>query len=294
MAKKKDSKPEKKGFLKLFKTPVFFSSKAKAKRHLERKKGEAKIMIEAVMEMQRKIQYSVSDNIAEYGGDEQEEIYLYDFLNEYGANGSFQGGDMMATAEPIAMQGQPRMVLGVSDKMEEVEPKLKLKPIDVWKELETIPVPVTLENLDEKILVLKMKKEFIKQNRYAKKEVIDMVTRLENRKQYAEFKDFFEQYDCTTTDKINALVNKYELVLKTSDLFIPKFPKEAMEIMKAYKDNVKKLCKKSPIFYVIAEKKMFKDEEKRNDPILLVQSPFGIYWQILGAWDKELVLMDEL
>ena len=47
-------------------------------------------------------------------------------------------------------------------------------------------------------------------------------------------------------------------------------------------------------FYSIAEKEMFNDEYKRNDPILLVQSPFGIYWQILGAWDKELVLLEEL
>ena len=35
-------------------------------------------------------------------------------------------------------------------------------------------------------------------------------------------------------------------------------------------------------------------ENSINNPILLVQSPFGIYWQILGAWDKELVLLEEL
>lgn len=276
-------------FIKLFKTvPLFMSSKEKASKHLEKKKAEAKIMIDAVMEIQRKNQVTINDSIGAYEGDAQEEIYLYDFLNEYG-NRHFDG-----SFDEVSLASGSDGTFALSSKIEDIKPKVVLKPIDVFHELETIPTPISFENLEEKIMVLNMKREFIKTNRYAKKEVIDMIARLENRRKYDEFKEFFEQFDNTTTDKINALVNKYELVLNTSDLFIPKFPKEAMNIMKGYKDNVKKLCDKSPIFYVIAEKSMFKAEEKRNDPILLVQSPFGIYWQILGAWDKELVLLEEL
>ena len=122
-----------------------------------------------------------------------------------------------------------------------------------------------------------------------------MITRLENRKKYNEHKEFFDKFDSTYTDKINDLVNKYELVLRPSDLFIPKFPKEAMLIMKEYEDKTKEICGKKPVFYVVAEKTMFKEEEKRNDPILLVQSPFGMFWQILGAWgDADILLLEEL
>jgi hypothetical protein len=64
--------------------------------------------------------------------------------------------------------------------------------------------------------------------------------------------------------------------------------------MKKYTDNMEKLCKKKPVFYVIAEPDKFKKAYEKRDPILLVQSPFGFYWQILGAWDKEMILLSEL
>ena len=49
-----------------------------------------------------------------------------------------------------------------------------------------------------------------------------------------------------------------------------------------------------PIFYVIATEDKFRKAYEKRDPILLVQSPFGFYWQILGAWDKEMILLSEL
>jgi hypothetical protein len=64
--------------------------------------------------------------------------------------------------------------------------------------------------------------------------------------------------------------------------------------MKKYTNNMKKLCQKKPVFYVIAEPDKFKKAYEKRDPILLVQSPFGFYWQILGAWDKEMILLSEL
>jgi hypothetical protein len=57
---------------------------------------------------------------------------------------------------------------------------------------------------------------------------------------------------------------------------------------------MEELCGKKPVFYVIAEPDKFRKAYERRDPILLVQSPFGFYWQILGAWDKEMILLSEL
>ncbi len=290
-------KTVKQKLISLLKKPFYSRSKKSTEEYLEKKKSEAKIMMDAVDELLRRQRSSSDDTIATWEGDEKDEVYLYDFLSEAYEFGGMQNGyDGVSDGSILSVMPTPSGGENVilNEPLLNIEPKQRIKPIDVWKELETIPAPVSLENLDEKIEVLKLKKQFIKTNRYAKKEVIDMVTRLENRRRYKEFESFFSQFDNTTTDKINALVDKYKLVLKTSDLFIPKFPKEAMDIMKSYRENVKKLCGKSPVFYVIAEVAMFKSEEKRNDPILLVQSPFGIYWQVCGAWDKELVLLEEL
>jgi len=224
-------------------------------------------------------------------------VYLYDFLGEWGSNalnvvggtGIVIGGtaidvpaDENSPVGPISIGGQ---VIGEAK---------RIKPIDVLNELETFAGPDMLDGIDAKIAVMKAKIDLIRNNSYAEKEVIDMVTRLENRKKWEEFKEFYSQFNNTTSDKVQTLVNKYELVLKGSDLFIGNMPDEAINIMKEYVDQTVNLCGKRPVFYVIAEQQEFKDQYKKKDPILLVQSPFGAYWQILGAWDKEMILLEEL
>ena len=189
-----------------------------------------------------------------------------------------------------------------SDSMEDPNPsgslkgpskKIAVKPKDVLAELETIPTPWTLSNLDDKIEVLKYKADLITQH-YSKREVEGLIERLENRKKWHKFKNFFNEFQNTTDEKIDKLLDKYDLVMNTSDLFVPEFPDDAIEVMKKYTDNMQKLCKKKPVFYVIAEPDKFKKVYEKRDPILLVQSPFGFYWQILGAWDKEMILLSEL
>jgi dipeptidase len=70
--------------------------------------------------------------------------------------------------------------------------------------------------------------------------------------------------------------------------------RDAIKIMTEYTEKMEKLFDKKSVFYVLAEPQDFSDKDERLDPILLVQSPFGFYYQILGAWDKEMLLLSEL
>jgi len=306
----KDKAP-KKGVLKrigikLFKKIIFITSKkeAKDKKQDEAERFEKYVKLIAEIIRPKPIQYDETPMV-DYGGDKGESVYFYDFLKEWNNTGVFEAQGMVAVTmgsadnftsvdlPPIDYQQPP--VFALSDTIEKQEPKLQMKPYEVFGELERIPTPLTLENLEEKIVMFKMKQKMIKSNHYCSKEIIDFQLRLENRRKYKdEFKDFFGQFDCTTSEKINKLVSKYELVLSTSDLFIATFPDEAIKIMNEYEEKTIALCGKKPIFYVIGEKKDFKKKFDRNDPILLAQSPFGIYWNILGAWDKEILLLEEL
>jgi len=108
--------------------------------------------------------------------------------------------------------------------------KIKVKPIDVLDELETMPTPFSLDLIDEKIEILKDKKELIRQD-YTKRELTALIERLENRKIYTEHREFFEQFGNTTEEKIKALTTKHGLVMETADIFIPEFPDEAVNIM---------------------------------------------------------------
>lgn len=214
-----------------------------------------------------------------------DETFLFDFKNY---QSQYTGGSMNSF---IITGGEQS--ISEPEESKSTSTKIAVKPKDVLEELETIPTPWTLSNLQDKIDVLKYKRELITQS-YSKREVEGLIERLENRKKWGKFKDFFNEFQNTTDEKIDDLLAKYDLVMKTSDLFVPEFPDDAIAVMKKYTENMMKLCKKKPVFYVIAEPDKFKKAYERRDPILLVQSPFGFYWQILGAWDKEMILLSEL
>lgn len=131
--------------------------------------------------------------------------------------------------------------------------------------------------------------------KYARVELASIRERLNNRKRLSEFRNITEKYPHTSTQLIGKVleVKKY-LKCQKADSFYPDFPKEALEAMKEYREFCIKLCEKLPVFYVIADSKDFEQRNKRRDPILLAQSPFGHFWQILGAWDKEMVFLGDL
>lgn len=200
--------------------------------------------------------------------------FLFDFKQGYRTNWNGNGA--------VAINGQFDVATPPA--------KIIIKPIDVINELQTMPTPFEVNYLDEKIAVLESKAELIRQT-YAKQEVTALIERLTNRKAYAENKVFFDKFENTTQEKIDDLLAKYELEMHPSDIFVPEFPDDAVKIMKDYTKKVKAISGKSPVFYVIAEPAHFKKVNGKRDPILLVQSPFGFYYQILGAWDKEMLVL---
>ena len=97
------------------------------------------------------------------------ESYLFDFKNwssQY--NGASNG----------ILIGSP------NDSDSSISTKIKVKPIDVLNELETVPNPFSLTLIDEKIDILKDKVKLIVQH-YANRVVVALFERLENRKKYS-------------------------------------------------------------------------------------------------------------
>jgi len=211
------------------------------------------------------------------------------FLSQYGAGPISFSVDPGGEITHVTTEGQTFPVKVPGDKRIEINPKA------VLDELETTPRIKEFNEklLQEKIDTLKDKTLFSNQ-RFAKAQIEGLIERLENRKKYPEYREFYCQFPNTTDGRIDKLLKKYKLVMKTTDLFVPSFPKEAIDVMKKYKEQTEKLCDKEPVFYVIAEEKDFNKKVEKLDPILLVQSPFGFFWQILGAWDKEMLLLSEL
>ena len=164
---------------------------------------------------------------------------------------------------------------------------------------QTFELNTDIEYVDKQVEDLKEKLNLLKAEEFDMQRGVDQISsiliRMENRKKYSEFKEFFEEFPYTTTSKIQELVKAHDY-LKLGEVaqFLADMPAEAVKIMKDYNSQTEKMCGKKAVFYIIADKKDFEKTEKRRDPILLAQSPFGHFWQMLGAWDKEMLLIEEL
>ncbi len=255
----------------LQKIQSFFGLKTKAKREAEKIEQGIKMYLKYIPQLRK-----IANNENSMDSDNEIIARLYDFYQNF--DHSFPAFNSVHLNDDFSTKPDERKTV---------------TPFSVIQELEIIPTPFTLENIDDKIALLKEKNKLVQQ-RFTNDQINGMIERLENRKKYKDEAKFYWLFPNTNDDHIAALLSKYKLVMEKSDLFVPAFPKEAINIMKRYTQVTKKITDKIPIFYVIAEESSFEEKRKKLDPILLVQSPFGFYWQILGAWDKEMLLLSEL
>ena len=138
--------------------------------------------------------------------------------------------------------------------------------------------------------------------RFAAEELHSIIERMENRLHIGEAgkignnaQSMLDKYPHTSNALISDVLSKHShLRCKDAGEFIPDFPKEAISAMSEYNKMCQEICGKNTNFYVIADKKDFGEVSKRRDPILLAQSPFGFFWQILGAWDEEMMYLGDL
>jgi len=188
----------------------------------------------------------------------------------------------------------------VEDSLKKNIIKIEIKPKDIINELSKPPTKGSLEGIDDKIKILKEKESFIEQ-KHAKKEVNGLIKCLENRKKFdmtskseKTYREYFSQFDTTDEIKIEGVLKKYNLRMDSADIFVPEFPDDAIKIMKEYNEKIQELCGVKAHYFVIAQQEDFQKQLNKRDPILLVQSPFGFYYYILGVWDDEMLYLPEL
>lgn len=241
----------------------------------------------------------------EINSTKSESKYLADFYKESGRNsiGVLDDYVVIPTQQNGGAAAVPKDRMPSKKKKARARVELKITPKGVYElkmlHDETFKLNTDSKYVEGQLSDFKDKLGLIKSEewdvRNGVNELKSIVTRLENRKKYPEVKSFFEEFPYTTTARINELTkNQDHLKIGQIAQFIADMPKEAVEIMKNYNVNTDKVCGKQAVFYIIADKKDFKKTDTRRDPILLAQSPFGHFWQILGAWDKEMMFLDNL
>lgn len=243
----------------------------------------------------RRFLYGAADEarIVDSSYSERMKEVLYDFFRNYdGSLPTAQG----VLNEPLPTPAEGDQSVTPAVKKKQSDERKEVSPKDVLDELERVPNPIDCDpqRVAYKIELMERKLNLGIDQRYTKEHMQGLIDCLKNRLRYDEFKKFYEQYQYTNMEKIEQLLQKYKLCMKESTLFVPTFPEDATKAMEDYTAKTKELTGKRPVFYVIAKEDDFKKKWKKHDPILLVQSPFGFYWQILGAWDDEMLLLEEL
>lgn len=170
------------------------------------------------------------------------------------------------------------------------------KPVEIWELLKNQTEPVIdCADLDSKIKVIKNRIKVLSDHvgqtdlnsEYA------VIGYLEARKKYDKYKELFA-YPTTNEETINDLCAAYKVKVVPVAQYSGTMPQEAIDELANYKMSCLKIRKDKPVVRLLVPDNDPKTEKRKRDPILLVSSPFGHWDYILGAWDKEVMIVDEL
>ena len=183
----------------------------------------------------------------------------------------------------------------ISSGQKKVDERKNLKPVEVWQSLKIQEPVIDLSDLDKKIKVIKERIKVLSDytSETNLQEEHEVLGYLEARKKYIKYKELFA-YPTTNDELIQNLCKEYKLKLVGVTQYSGTMPQEAIDELIKFKKSCLKIRSDKPIVRLIVPDNDPKIEKRKRDPILLVSSPFGRWDYILGAWDKEVLIVDDL
>ncbi|MCK4307288.1 hypothetical protein KAW50_03560 [candidate division WOR-3 bacterium] len=169
--------------------------------------------------------------------------------------------------------------------------RIEKRPVEIFKEILSKEPKVDLRNLDSQIEIVKKRKKFLEEElELPADDEEEALKFLLARKKYLKHQGKF-RWSTTTFPKIEALCKKYKVKLVNFDSYYKTVPMEAFDELEKFISAYDKVRNDKPVIKLIIDSG---GKETRKDPILLVGSPFGKWFFVLGAWDKEVEIVDDL
>ena len=181
---------------------------------------------------------------------------------------------------------------GSTGSKSEEDKRIVKKPVEIFEQIIGEEPKINLENLDGQIKLVKERMKVLEQHTRGvdlKHEKI-AIDYLKARKKYEKYKDLFK-WAITNKDMIDKLCKKYKVKKVDFNLYYRNIPKEGVDEIKKFGEALQNVSNNDPTFELIIDDG---GKEQKKDPILLATSPFGNWYYILGAWDKEVEIVDKL
>lgn len=192
---------------------------------------------------------------------------------------------------------QPRYMIeemvinnGPSYPKQKEDTRIIAKPVDVYKEIISEEPHMNLKDLDKQLKAVQRRKDMLEELGIEAGMEYEAVEFLKARKLWTVNKDKF-RWNIASFDGVKDLCKKYKLREVGFESFYRNVPMEAVDELEKFNNAYKKIRKDRPMLKLIIDDG---GKETRKDPILLASSPFGRWWYILGAWDKEVEYVDDL
>ena len=166
------------------------------------------------------------------------------------------------------------------------------KPVEIYEQIISEEHKINLNNLDGQIKLVKERMKVLTQHTRH----VDLnhekiaIGYLKARKKYLKYKNEFK-WAITNKDMIDKLCKKYKVKKVSFGNYYRNIPKEGVDEIKRFGEAFQNVSNNDPVFELIIDDG---GKEEKKDPILLATSPFGNWYYILGAWDKEVEIVDKL
>lgn len=189
-------------------------------------------------------------------------------------------------------------------KLTNKDERIAKKPVEVFQEiiLEPTECPqINFEDLEGQIALVERRRRVLREEigMRGTPDEDEALIFLYSRQKLQKLKgEHAFTWPVTTRDKITKLCKTYKLELVNFRGYYKTVPMEAIDELEKFCKEYERFTDTEPDFKLIIDDAPAPEErqsrERKKDPILLASSPFGRWYHVLGAWDKEVLVIDEL
>jgi hypothetical protein len=168
--------------------------------------------------------------------------------------------------------------------------RIVAKPVDVVKEIITETPEIMLDDLPKQINIVRRRIRILREQNINPFDELEAMNFLKARQKYKKHIKLFG-WAITNMATIDALCKKYKVQFVNFGSYHKVVPNEALDELEKYLEAYRSVRNDEPVLKLIVDQG---GPEHRRDPILLASSPWSRAYYILGAWDKEVAIIEEL